>query len=895
MPAFDLHPPLTGEGRRVILGLVKGINDWLLGLRQKHRQSWAHSKELLTDADAEFLCDAAVNFSFGAFEVPVRFRSHHGFERNSPLVSECQALEPIQLVRLLAVRGQIRPTLIGDGARRALSSYRRVHPGLGLRELGAVLRAVGIDSLMIAHEYLDTGFFRWSAEATWPFFVEHLDALAWALSGKRVQPLFAVVLEVHGQYTVELSGESDPHCRSNALDALDCFPRVPPPLSDALWKMALDPAKTFRKRAQRVLNKEPGNVSRVVQALGSRQATARESAARWLSDLRNPDSIANLQKAVNKEKNDGAKDAMMSALDTMGVPFKGFLDRSEVAKRAARELASRGVPKGLAWVPFEQLPEQRWRESLEKVPKELAAWWVVQAHTAKSPQPRFQLRRHIELVDRVDRESFGKSLLQAWIDYDTMPSTVERARAAAERHITRLDGIKRLIELIRDSEKREVLSQRIPSKQELVEHLMGAPGGSAIGCKGVLSVCAACGGEMTAAMAADFVRRWYGLRAAQSKALVQMMGWIEHPAAVQFLTATAKRFRTRGIREEAHKAVVALAERKGWTVEEFADRMIPDCGLDEHVRLRLEFGSRAFIVEMDSGFRFHIRDEDGVLKSDLPKPGVKDDAAAAAESRRAFAKAKKQAREVVREQTDRLFGAMCSQRLWRFDAWGETLAGHPIVGVFCRRLVWRTESGALFRPRGRAEFIDASGTDVVIASETRILLAHDYNTPPEQALPWLEQFENYAIEPLFAQFNRGLPELSAAMLQRESIEDFRGFVIGGFALRNYAKKLGYLRGEALDGPEFFHYYKPYPELRVEVWIEFSGNEIPEVDQVVALERLSFQRMPGAGASDRRGVERMMLADVAPILLLESFRDLREIAESGEGFDSEWEKRVRGEG
>ncbi len=69
-----------------------------------------------------------------------------------------------------------------------------------------------------------------------------------------------------------------------------------------------------------------------------------------------------------------------------------------------------------------------------------------------------------------------------------------------------------------------------------------------------------------------------------------MLGWVETPEAVQFLAATARGFRTKGIQQAAHQSLVALAERRCWTVEKLADHMVPDGGLDSDGRLALDFG-----------------------------------------------------------------------------------------------------------------------------------------------------------------------------------------------------------------------------------------------------------------------------------------------------------------
>ena len=78
-----------------------------------------------------------------------------------------------------------------------------------------------------------------------------------------------------------------------------------------------------------------------------------------------------------------------------------------------------------------------------------------------------------------------------------------------------------------------------------------------------------------------YVKQWYGHRAAQCKALLQVLAWIDHPSATQVVLSVANRFRTKGIQEEALRLCQLLAERKGWTMDELADRTIPTAGLDE--------------------------------------------------------------------------------------------------------------------------------------------------------------------------------------------------------------------------------------------------------------------------------------------------------------------------
>ena len=388
----------------------------------------------------------------------------------------------------------------------------------------------------------------------------------------------------------------------------------------------------------------------------------------------------------------------------------------------------------------------------------------------------------------------------------------------------------------------------------------------------MLAACAACGGERVAEQAIAYIRKWYGMRAAQSKALVRALSWIDVPVAVQFLTATAARFRTPGVRTQARVALESLAERKGWTTQELADAMIPDAGLNQQGRLFLDYGRRSFTVELDPGLRLQVRGEDGRPRVAPPKPAKGDDPAAAERARKSFSSAKKQIRAVEREQTARLFSAMCSERRWPAQRFQSALLDHPIMSRLCGRLVWRAEvSGRVktFRPAGGRNLIDIEGEPVRLLDEARVFLAHDCNTPAVEAAPWLDHLASYAVPPLFPQLNRGLPELAAATLEADAINDFKGEEVAGLTLRDRARKLSYLRGEAVDGPAFYCYFKPYPDMGIEVHIEISGNEIPETNLAVTIDCLRF--LP-------RGRSRpLALGDVPRILLLESFRELQHIA------------------
>src|SRR5262249_43639926 len=223
---------------------------------------------------------------------------------------------------------------------------------------------------------------------------------------------------------------------------------------------------------------------------------------------------------------------------------------------------------------------------------------------------------------------------------------------------------------------------------EILPQVLGQPKGSAVASKGILSVVGACAGAAAAPVVGRYLKQWYGMRAAQCRALLQMLVWIEHKTATQLLLAVGSRFRTKSIQEEANKQATALAERKGWTVAELADRTIPSAGLDDDGVLVLDFGPRQFTAKLNEDLEFVLTYPDGKPIKSPPEPRKDDDEAKATETKKFYSAAKKELKSVVGLQRDRLYEAMCTQRMWPFEDWNTYLNRHPIARHHCQRLVW---------------------------------------------------------------------------------------------------------------------------------------------------------------------------------------------------------------
>jgi hypothetical protein len=403
------------------------------------------------------------------------------------------------------------------------------------------------------------------------------------------------------------------------------------------------------------------------------------------------------------------------------------------------------TPKGLEWLRFEDLPPMHWTDTGEVIPASLLKWVVCQAVNNKSPEPNALVRSYGPLI--AEREDFAFFLLERWI-----------AR------------------------------------------------GAAIGLKGLLAVVAACGGQRSIALAEQHLNEWYGVRVAQSKALIGMLAWIDHPAATQLVLSVGARFRTKSLQEEAARQAAALAARKGWTTDELADRSVP--------------------TEPD--------------------------------------------KKTVKLQTARLYEAMCTGRTWRYQDWQQHLNQHPVMRKLVQRLVWTGDQ--VFRPLDDGRLVDVDDDVVELAADARIAIAHDAVVDDETRLRWQHYLADYEISTLFQQFGKELYRLPHDRADDHRLTNFEGRQLLAFTLRSTARKLGYLRGQTLDGPSFDEYEKPFPSIGLTAVITFSGNELPEENRTVGLGALCFRQLQPDG-----GRTTVRLGDVPPVLLSETYHDLRVIA------------------
>jgi hypothetical protein len=821
-------------------------------------------------------------------------------EISAPLATLWQRPEfqQIHLVRFLIQIGGLSPDstddvrhhLFGHWLENLVVAYHRAHPDASLRGFGAAFTATGLDADRLGKDLL----FRYgparipygiSRDKAWPYWMEHLELLEQAFA-----PASKDFMQRYYQR----------EARARAFDVLSAFPYPPPRLQPLLWDLALG-SKSERALAQECLANASDKLERLIAALAGGSAESRFAAAEWLGRLGEKSAVEPLLAAFKREKTEATKGAMLAALEVLGAPVEQFLDRAGLLKEAEKGL-SKGVPEELNWFPFDQLPMAHWQDNGKKLDPLIVKGWLVQGFKLKNPEPGALLRRYCAGLRASEREAMGQFILEAWIAEDTAAiprdEAEKRAKAHAQSMMHAVQYWKQQAQNHPQSPTVALLQTALTQEQyyaQALPNFLKQPKGSAVASKGVLSVAGACVGAAAASTANRYLKEWYGQRAAQCRALLQMLAWVEHRTATQLLLAVGSRFRTKSIQEEANAQAQALAERKGWTVAELADRTIPSAGLDENGVMTINYGPRQFTATLDEDLDFALADAEGKPLKALPDPRKDDDEALAAEAKKNFSAAKKELKSVLTMQRDRLYEAMCTQRIWPIEDWNLYLSRHPIMRHHCQRLVWATirddKVVQLFRPLADGSLTDAADEPVNPGPNELVRVAHECQVTPEQSQVWRQHFKDYDVETLFDQFGRQNFKLSVENQADTDVADFQGHVLEAFKLRGWATKLGYTRGQAQDGGWFLDYHKRFPTLGLEATIEFTGNSLPEENRKVALTVLHFDRVSEDAESFGDGAK-MSLSEVPPVLLSECWNDVRSIAAEGPGFDASWEKTTQ---
>lgn len=674
-----------------------------------------------------------------------------------------------------------------------------------------------------------------------------------------------------------------------AVDLLGALPKVPQRYLLPLMTLASGGTKTQRADARHLLKDAPGIDDTIAGQLKDGKQDIRAGAADWLAQRGAKDQIKPIRAALKTEKSDVARAALINALERLGDDVSDLFDQKVMLKEAEAGLAKTAL-KGLDWFPFDLMPRVAWKSG-EAVDPVLTRWWVALASKLKTPGGNALMDLWLDRLADGDAHKLGWFVLTSWTDQDSRQTPPEEANAYANANVDAHLAQNQKWAKQYPQYASSYVTDRDKIFATLRNEKLNTYLGTATESKGILALTTKVNGVDASRCVRAYLKN-HGSRMSQCKSLLDCLASNGSSATIQVLLAVSNRFKARTVQAHATELIEDLAERRGWTHDELADRTIPTGGLDETGCLDLDCGpERAYKIMLDETDTIVLLNPDGKKVSTLPSARTDEEKPLIEEAKKLLTTARKEVKQILPDQIARLREAMLLERTWPREDWQLYVRGHVLVGRIAQRLVWTALDGEgkiikLFRPLDDGSLTDVEDGDFDLSVATSVQPAHHSLVDRNARDGWRAHLDAYEVKVPFDQFSGTTHVLDDDQKTETEIKDRKGWMIENFALRGIATKLGYVRGAAEDGGWFTRYEKRYQSAGIIVSIDFSGSPLPEENNLGVLYGVSFMKL--RKGSDQWG-NAMQLSDVPPVLLTQSWQDLHDIADKGTGFNPEWEK------
>lgn len=223
----------------------------------------------------------------------------------------------------------------------------------------------------------------------------------------------------------------------------------------------------------------------------------------------------------------------------------------------------------------------------------------------------------------------------------------------------------------------------------------------------------------------------------------------------------SQRAKSRPLRDNAAEFLQVVAENRGLSQEELADRLVPTLGLDDPQALIFDFGPRQFIVRFDENLNPVIFDQQNVRQKSVPRLRADDDQLKAPEALARLKGLKKDATQVSKNLLPRLETALRTTRRWSLADFHSLFVNHPFTRLVTQRLIWgvypANEPRRLlnaFRVAAEGEFCNAQDEPIDLPADDLIGIAHPLEMTAEMRSEFAQVFADYEIMPPFRQLMR---------------------------------------------------------------------------------------------------------------------------------------------
>ncbi|WP_146655329.1 DUF4132 domain-containing protein [Labilithrix luteola] len=267
------------------------------------------------------------------------------------------------------------------------------------------------------------------------------------------------------------------------------------------------------------------------------------------------------------------------------------------------------------------------------------------------------------------------------------------------------------------------------------------------------------GDDESARKLTALAKAWPGENAsARAQAALDALLNIGTDAALININLLAEKSKFPAFKAAARERIDAIAYARGLTADELADRLVPTLGLEESGSRTLDLGSRSFEIVFGEDLLPCVKDADGMIHAELPKPNKTDDKALAKTAKDRFSALKKDARTSASLQIARMERAMRSARTISAEVFTGCFAKHPWMTHLAQRFVWGAFEGTTLKATFR---VAEDGSLASVADETfelspamMVTLLHPLAFPEGELERWAQVFADYEILQPFPQLAR---------------------------------------------------------------------------------------------------------------------------------------------
>lgn len=355
--------------------------------------------------------------------------------------------------------------------------------------------------------------------------------------------------------------------------------------------------------------------------------------------------------------------------------------------------------------------------------------------------------------------------------------------------------------------------------------------------------------------------------------------------ALMQLNGIAQKLKFKGLKDRARIFMHQIAGERGLSAAQLADRIVPDCGLDERGQREFDFGPRKFYFAFGPGLKPMVKDETGKVRSDLPKPGAKDDAEKAGAAVAQWKLMKKQLRETVKVQVPRLEQAMVVGRRWKPAEYQSLLVRHPLMTHLAQTLLWggydaQGRLAGTFRLTEEQDFADRDDNACTIDGYAAVGVVHPADLTDEDKAAWGEIFGDYELIPPFEQLARPVYKLEPGEERQDEITRFNHASIEPRTMVGILERLDWTRGPVMDAGIVHEHLKSFPHANVTAVLTYEDG-LP----MGYLDGWDYQRLTGCYFLPRivhaddlwTARKRLPLSEVDSVVISEVLRDLHVLA------------------